>query len=80
PFYFIKVKHITLSQMTIATSASFISGVAYVMLCGIISDFMIKKGYTAVFASLTPIIAGCLVAYIAIIALPFIDNIFVIVC
>ncbi|AYF36218.1 MFS transporter [Francisella tularensis subsp. holarctica] len=80
PFYFIKVKHLTLSQMSIATSASFISGVASVMLGGIISDFMIKKGYTAVFARLTPIIAGCLVASIAILALPFIDNIFVIVC
>ncbi|MDE5035819.1 MFS transporter, partial [Francisella tularensis subsp. holarctica] len=40
PFYFIKVKHLTLSQMSIATSASFISGVASVMLGGIMCVFM----------------------------------------
>lgn len=80
PFYFIKVKHLSLSQMSIATSVSFISGIASVMLGGIVSDLMIKKGFTAVFARLTPIIIGCLVASIAILALPFIDNIFIIVC
>ncbi|MDE4943019.1 MFS transporter, partial [Francisella tularensis subsp. holarctica] len=66
PVYLRKVKPLTLSQMSIATSASFNSGVASVMLGGIISDFMIKKGYTAVYARLTPIIAGCLDASIAI--------------
>ncbi|WP_395167456.1 MFS transporter [Francisella salimarina] len=80
PFYFIKVKHLSLSQMSIATSISFISGIASVMLGGIVSDLMIKKGFTAVFSRLTPIIIGCLVASIAILALPFIDNIFIIVC
>lgn len=80
PFYFIKVKHLSLSQMSIATSISFISGIASVMLGGIASDIMIKKGFTAVFSRLTPIIIGCLVASIAILALPFIDNIFIIVC
>ncbi|QWU99725.1 MFS transporter [Francisella salimarina] len=80
PFYFIKVKHLSLSQMSIATSISFISGIASVMLGGIVSDLMIKKGFTAVFSRLTPIIVGCLVASIAILALPFIDNIFIIVC
>ncbi|KFJ43346.1 MFS transporter [Francisella philomiragia] len=80
PFYFIKVKHLSLSQMSIATSISFISGIASVMLGGIASDLMIKKGFTAVFSRLTPIIIGCLVASIAILALPFIDNIFIIVC
>lgn len=35
PFYFIKVKHLSLSQMSIATSISFISGIASVMLGGI---------------------------------------------
>lgn len=79
-FYFIKVKHLSLSQMSIATSISFISGIASVMLGGIVSDLMIKKGFTAVFSRLTPIIIGCLVASIAILALPFIDNIFIIVC
>ncbi|MEY8715421.1 MFS transporter [Francisella philomiragia] len=80
PFYFIKVKHLSLSQMSIATSISFISGIASVMLGGIVSDLMIKKGFTAVFSRLTPIIIGCLVASIAILALPFIDNILIIVC
>lgn len=80
PFYFIKIKHLSLSQMSIATSISFISGIASVMLGGIASDLMIKKGFTAVFSRLTPIIIGCLVASIAILALPFIDNIFIIVC
>ncbi|AJI74119.1 major Facilitator Superfamily protein [Francisella philomiragia subsp. philomiragia ATCC 25015] len=80
PFYFIKVKHLSLSQMSIATSISFISGIASVMLGGIASDIMIKKGFTAVFSRLTPIIIGCLVASIAILVLPFIDNIFIIVC
>ena len=40
-FYFIKVKNLSLSEMSIAYLASFISGVASVMLGGIISDLMI---------------------------------------
>ncbi|QIW09583.1 MFS transporter [Francisella sp. LA112445] len=79
PYYFIKVKGLSLSQMSIATSASFISGVASVMLGGIISDFMIKRNFSAVSSRLTPIISGCLIASIAILTLPFIQNIFLIV-
>ncbi|GAB4222064.1 MAG: MFS transporter [Francisella sp.] len=79
PFYFIKEKHLNIAQMSIATSASFVSGIASVMLGGIISDFMIRKGFTVVFSRLIPIIMGCLVASISILSLPFIDNIFVIV-
>lgn len=40
-FYFIKVKNLSLSEMSIAHLESFISGVASVMLGGIISDLMI---------------------------------------
>ncbi|MDE5003145.1 MFS transporter, partial [Francisella tularensis subsp. holarctica] len=53
PLYFIKVKHLTLSQMSIASSASFISGVDSVMLGGIMSVFLIQKGYTAVCAGVS---------------------------
>lgn len=55
-FYFIKVKNLSLSEMSIATSASFISGVTSVMLGGIISDLMIKKRFSAITSHLTPII------------------------
>ncbi|WP_212789374.1 MFS transporter [Francisella halioticida] len=79
PYYFIKVKDLSLSQMSIATSASFISGVVSVMLGGIISDFMIKRNFSAVSSRLTPIISGCLIASIAILTLPYIQNIFLIV-
>ncbi|APC92061.1 MULTISPECIES: MFS transporter [Francisella] len=80
PFYFIKVKNLSLSEMSIATSASFISGIASVMLGGIISDLMIKKGFSVIVSRLTPIITGCLIASISILVIPFIDDIFVIVC
>lgn len=79
PYYFIKVKGLSLSEMSIATSASFISGIASVMLGGIISDFMIKRNFTAVSSRLTPIISGCLIASVAILVLPYIENIFLIV-
>lgn len=80
PFYFIKVKGLSLSQMSIATSASFISGIVSVMLGGILSDFLIKRNINAIHSRLIPIIGGCIVASLSILTLPFIDNIFVIVC
>lgn len=80
PFYFIKVKGLSLSQMSIATSISFISGVASVMLGGVLSDSLIKRNFTAISSRLTPIIGGCIIASLSILTLPFIDNIFVIVC
>ena len=80
PFYFVKVKGLSLSQMGVATSAAFVSGIASVMLGGVLSDFLVKKGLSAVFSRLVPIVCGCIVAAISILSLPFIDNIFVIVC
>jgi sugar phosphate permease len=79
PFYFIKVKHLSLGQMSLATSASFILGIISVMLGGIASDIMIKRGISVVSSRLIPIILGCFVASISIFSLPYLNNIFIIV-
>jgi MFS family permease len=79
PYYFIKIRHLSLSEMGVATSASFVMAVLAVMLGGMISDYLIKLNVTATIARLIPIIFGCLVAGIAMVTIPFIENIYAIV-
>ncbi|KEI35298.1 D-galactonate transporter [Francisella sp. W12-1067] len=75
PFYFIETKNLSLSQMGLATSLSFLSSLISVVLGGIVSDYLIKRGVSAIASRLTPIIFGCLIAGVAIIVIPILDNI-----
>ncbi len=65
--------------MGVTTSASFVMAVLAVMLGGMISDYFIKLNVTATRARLIPIIFGCLVASVAMVTIPFIENIYAIV-
>lgn len=75
PFYFIENMNLSLPQMGLATSLSFLSSLVSVILGGIVSDYLIKRGVSAIASRLTPIIFGCLIAGVAIMVIPILDNI-----
>ncbi len=74
PYYFIHNKELDLKEMGVATSISFILSIISVMLGEVVSESLIKSKVCAVKARLTPIILGCGIEGLAIIVLPFIDN------
>lgn len=74
PYYFIHNKGLDLKQMGIATSISFVLSIISVMLGGIVSDILIRSKVCVVKARLAPIILGCIIAGLAIVALPFIED------
>ncbi|MFC4892558.1 MFS transporter [Pseudofrancisella aestuarii] len=79
PYYFITAKELNLSEMGIATSASFMLSLLSVMLGGILSDLLIKKKMCPIKARLFPIILGCIIAGLSMLLIPFIQNIYLII-
>ena len=79
PFYFITEKNLNLSEMGMATSASFVLSLISVMLGGMLSDRLIRKKVSSTKARLFPIILGCIIASISMLIIPMIDNIYIII-
>ncbi|MEI6056049.1 MAG: MFS transporter [Lentisphaerota bacterium] len=74
PTYLIQGKHISLANTAWLTSIPFLAGILAVPAGGYISDYLIKKGMSAIKARLIPTVGGCFISGLAILPVNYIDN------
>lgn len=74
PTYLIQGKHISLANTAWLTAIPFLAGILAVPTGGYISDYLTKKGMSAIKARLIPTVGGCFVSGFAILPVNFIDN------